>query len=164
VVARLESSVLHILKDERPERHAVADRESVGMRRGLVGTGEDVKTAEDDGGSARPVPVREGIGPPREREVHGDTDDLRKRIPWGPASQEILVPQGDLPAWRSRSGDARESESGRQNVLAEARVRVLRIKRVHEKRVAPPEAWCGKSRIEKRGHRHLRRHAESARP
>src|SRR6185295_19496861 len=101
----------------------------------FVGAGEDVQTAEDDSRAAPSVPGGELENSGGEGEVDADADDLRHRPPRRRTLEQVFVPVLDLPTRRRRAGDAGERERGREHVLAEAGVRILRIKRVDQQRV-----------------------------
>ncbi len=146
----LESPVLGVGEDPRPERDAVADRDRVGVRRRLVGAGRDVEAAEDDEGAALAVPAGELVRPLRERQVDGDPDDPRERLVRRRPLEEVLVPEAHVPAFGRRGRDARERERRREDVLAEARVRVLRVEGVQEEGEARRRRPRAESRVEPR--------------
>ena len=104
------------------------------MRGGFIGARKHVQATQDDLGPAPTIPRRQLVRPIRERQMDRDSDDLRKRLPWRRALQQVFVPVRDFPVRRRRAGDARQRQRRRQHVLAETRVRILGIERVDQKR------------------------------
>jgi len=135
-----ELAALEVSKRVSPDRDAFAERDRIGVRRDLVGTREGMKSSEDDLRSTCTVPGRELVRTLGEGQMDGDADDRRQRIARRGTCKEILVPVLDRPRLRGARRDARQGETRGQNVLAEARVRVLRIERIDQERVA----WGGR--------------------
>lgn len=156
----LEGAALRVGEDPRPEGNAVADREGVGVQGRLVGAGRDVEAAQDDERAPLAVPARELVRPAREGEVDRDADDGRERLVRRRPLEEVLVPESDHPAGRCRARDARERERRRQDVLAEARVRVFRVERVDEEGATARRRARDEIRVEVRRGAELRRRAK----
>ena len=67
----------------------------------------DMQAAEDNASAATAIPVSERVSPFGEGKMDRDADDLRKRLPRGRPLKQVLIPVGDLPLRRRRTGDAR---------------------------------------------------------
>src|SRR5262249_37538854 len=160
-VDRLEPIVLHVPEDPRPEWNAVADGESVRMRRRLLRAGEHVQSSEDDARASRAIPRGELIRSRGKSEVNRDADDLGRRAHRRRSLKKILVPVLDSPLRGRRPCHARQRESGCQDVLAEARMRILWVEGVDQKGKTPLDRRSGKSWRENRGRGHLPRQPET---
>lgn len=148
LVARLQGACRGVGQDPRPGRHAVADRDRVGVRGCFFGAGRDVQAAEHHARPARPVPAGERVGTVREREVDGDADDRGKGIERRRPLQQVLVPVPDGPPRRGRGRETRQRVRRRQHVLAETRPGVLRVERVEEEHRARVARARNGARIE----------------
>ena len=147
-IDRPERPRLDVAEDLRPDLDALADRQRVGVRRGLLRAGQHMQPAEDDLRPALAVPARQLVGPLGERQVDRDPDDLRERLPRRRTLQQVLVPVSDLPVRRRRPGDARQRQRRRQHVLAEAGVRVLGIERIDQQGIPRPGRTGPQPRVE----------------
>src|SRR5581483_7976891 len=125
-IAGLQLPCFNIGQDARPELDTVAQRKGVGMRRALVRAGEHVQASEYDRTSAVSIPAGKLKRAAREGEVHRDADDFRQRVAGRAAVEQVFVPVLDAPVSGRDRREAGERERWRQNVLAEAGVRVLR--------------------------------------
>ena len=134
-----EAAGFHVRKDARPELDTVAKRERIGVRRTLGWAGEYVQAAENYLAATRARPLCEFEGAAREREMHGDADDFGNRLDWRAAVEKIFVPVLNGPVRRRGGREARECKCGREDMLAEARMRILGIERINKKRVAEPD-------------------------
>ncbi len=140
-IGRPQRPRLDVAEDLRPDLHPLADRQRVGVRGGLLGARQDVQPAEHHRRPPFPIPPRQRVRPLGERQVDRDPDDLRERLPRRRALQQVLIPVRHLPVRRRRARDARQRQRRRQDVLAEAGVRVLRVERVDQQgRLRPQPA------------------------
>src|SRR5262249_30442033 len=114
--------------------------------------------------TAGAVPGRELVRSDREGQVNRDADDLRRRVGRRRSLKEVFIPVAHFPLWRRRSRDARQGESRRQDMLSDACVRVLRIERVHEKRITPFDRGGGPPTVETRRSVHFIRQPETPGP
>ncbi len=136
-IDRLQSAGLDVLENLRPDLYTLAERDGIRVRGGLRGRSQHMQSAENDLRAPLPIPMRELVRPLGEREMHGDSDDFRKRLEGRRTLEQILVPVADLPMSGRRGCRGRERERRRQHVLAEAGVRILAIERVDQQRIAP---------------------------
>src|ERR1700735_1874192 len=91
-----------------------------------------MQTAENDERALRAVPGSQLVRPARERQVYGDTDDLRWRVAGRRALQKTLVPILNVPLRRGSPRNTGQRQGGSQDVLTVARSWVLRIKRIQQ--------------------------------
>src|SRR5262245_46076454 len=125
------------------------------MGRRFLLRGEHVKAPEDHASSPVSIPGCQLVGSGRKRQVDGEAYDLRKGYPRRRPLQQVLVPVPDLPLWWGRSGDTRERQRGREDVLTEAGVRILGVERIDQQRRSGMR-WPGlKKRVEPRRDTHL---------
>jgi len=127
---------LDILEDSRPKLDSFADRQSVRVRSGFIGTRQNVKATQDHASSSTSIPLRQGIRSLGKGEMHGNANHLRKRLPRRRPLQKVLVPVSHFPIPRGSAGDACQGKGGSENVLAETRVRIFGIKRVDEQSIS----------------------------
>ena len=154
-VARLQVSGFHVAKNARPELHAVAQRERIGVRRAFVGARQHVQSAEDHLRAASAVPVGKFVGPACKGQMHRDADHLRQGLEWRTAIEQVLVPVFDAPMRGRRGGKAGQRERRREHVLAEAGIGVLGIERIDQEGVAPLDESARLVRIERGRGRHF---------
>jgi hypothetical protein len=93
----LQRATLDVAQDARPQLHAFAERERVGMRSCFAGTRQHVQTAQHDDRTMSAIERGELVGARREGQVHRDGDDLRERIDRRRPLQQVLVPVTHLP-------------------------------------------------------------------
>lgn len=79
--------------------------------------------------------------------MHGDADYFGRRIERRGALQQILVPITQRPVGRRCRGRRRQRERRRQDVLAEARVRVFAVERIDRQRVAAAHRAGDRARV-----------------
>ena len=155
-VDRLERPRLDVAEDLRPDLHTLADRQRIGVRGDLLGARQDVQPAQDHLRPPLTIPGRQGIGAIGERQMDGDPDDLRERLPGRRSLQQVLIPVGDLPVRRGRPRDARQCQRGREDVLAVAGMWVLGIKRVDQESRLPARRTRVNRRVKEGAHRSAR--------
>src|SRR5262249_10748328 len=112
--------------------------------------------------AASAIPRGELVGSAGESQVDRDSHDLRRRVVRRRSLKKILVPVLHRPIRRRGARDARESERGSQDVLAEARVGIFRIEGIDQERKTLPDWRSRLSRIERRRGIHLLRQPETA--
>ena len=129
-----EGAALYVGEDFSPRLHPFADRDRVGVGADLVRTREYVESAEDHLGAALAVKPRERVSALGEGQVNGDAHDFRERRYRRGTLEQVLVPVPHRPVRGSSCGDARERQRRGEHVLAEARLRILRVERIDEQR------------------------------
>src|SRR5262245_55659814 len=71
-----------------------------------------------------------------------DPDDLGKRVERWRTLEQVLIPVRNLPVARRGPGNASQGERWRENVFAEAGVRIFRVERIDQERGTRPW-WVG---------------------
>jgi len=108
-----------------------------------------VQAAQYDLASAAAIPLRQLECPPRERQMHGDPNDLGHGRKGWPAVQQVFIPIANLPVFGCGCCEASESQGRGEHVLAETGVWILRIKRIDQQRIARPHHAGRNCSIEK---------------
>ncbi len=137
-------------EDSRPDRHAVADGDGIGVCGRLIGTGSDVQAAENDDGAALTIPTRQLIGAAGKCQMHRDADDLRKWLARRRPLEQVLIPVAHAPVGGRGGRDAGQSQRRRKRVPAETRPGVFAVERVDQQRVAQRDGIGIECRIESR--------------
>jgi hypothetical protein len=114
-----------------------------------------VQSSQDDARTAAPIPGGQGVGAPRKRQMDRDSDDVRRGLARRRPLEEVLVPVLHGPIGRGCAGDAGQREGGGQDVLAEARMRILRVEGVDEQRQPPLDRSRQETRIQRGRCAHL---------
>ncbi len=156
-VARLQCVSLDIAQDARPELHAVAKRERVRVRSAFVGTRQHMKSAQDHLRSARAIPIGERECPLGEREMNGDPHDLRHGLERRTSVEQVFIPVIDPPWIGGGRREARQCQSRREYMLAEAGVRVFGVEGIDQKRIVILDRSSSLGRFEGGSHGHLTR-------
>jgi hypothetical protein len=95
-----------------------------------------VQAAEHDLAAAAAIPARQVEGAVGESQVDSDADDFGQGRTRRRAVEEVLVPVTNLPVRRGGGGEAGQGESGGEDMLAEAGIRIFPIEGIDQKRVA----------------------------
>ncbi len=145
----LELVAFDVFENLRPQLHAVANCDGIGVRSYFVRAREHMKAAHDDDGALRPEPRGKLVCAARECEMHRNADHLRHRSVGRWTLQQVLIPVLHFPVWRCGSRDAREGERRREHMLAEARARIFGVEGIDHQRVARAgsrtRVGCGQS-------------------
>src|SRR3984957_4125305 len=155
-VAQLQRVCLDVAEDARPELHARTESEGSGGRRTFVRARENMQTAEDHLRSAGSIPVGEFIRAFGERQMHRNADNIRHGMRRRPTVEQVLVPIFDAPVRGRSRGEAGERECRRQDVLAEAGVRVLGIEGINQERIVRLERAGSDNGIKRRRNLHFK--------
>lgn len=156
-VAGLQEAGFDIGENARPELNPVAEGERVGVRSAFIRARENVQAAEDDFCAAGAIPAGEFKGAFGEGEMDADAGDFGHGRKGRATVEKIFVPVADLPVRGSGGGEAGESESGSEDVLAEAGVGVFGIEGIDEQGVARSDRRSGRSVVEERRVSHFGR-------
>jgi hypothetical protein len=103
--------------------------------RRFLGRRQNVQPPENDLGAPAAIPLCERVGAMRECQVHGDADDLGKRIERRRALQQILVPVPQCPVLGRAGCHGRQRQRRRQDMFAEAGMRILAVEGIDQERV-----------------------------
>ena len=156
-VHQLQPARLNVVQYASPKLHSFANGQGIGVRHRFLGAGSDVQPAQNHLCPALAIPVGQGVGPPGEGQVDGNSDHLGKGLPGRRALQQVLVPVGDFPVGRRGSGNAAQGQTRRQYVLAEAGVRILGIEGIYQQGIARLDRSRPDARLQRGRNSHVRR-------
>lgn len=137
-------------EDARPELHAIAKSECIGVWGAFFRTREHMEAPEDHLAAAGTKPVGELEGAAGEGEMDGNADDFGHGVDGRSAVEQVFVPVAETPMWRRGCGEASEGESGCEDVLAEAGIGVFRVEGIDQQGIARLDG-CGCDGGEERG-------------
>src|SRR3981081_934130 len=89
--------------------------------------------------------------------MHRDAHDLRHRTKWRAPVEQVFVPIFDSPILGRGSGEAGESQTRRQHMLAETGICVFGIKRIDQQGIVRLDAASGFVPVKRRVSGHLPR-------
>ena len=104
----LQPIAFHVCEDVRPQLHAIADRQRVGVGSAFVGARDHVQASQGHFGAASPKPSRQLECALCKRQMDGYANHFRRWIRRWRALQQVLVPVRHAPMSGRRSSYARE--------------------------------------------------------